>query len=69
MALAPVALAFLPRVTVSAASVAALAEYGATGTETTIGSDYPPLAQLTELGRTTALVPAVTITFKAGKTV
>jgi len=38
----------------SATSVAALAEYGATGTETTIGSDYPPLAQLTELGRVTA---------------
>lgn len=69
MALAPAALAFLPRVTVRAASVDPLAEYGATGTETTIGSDYPPLAQLTELGRVTALVPAVTITINLGKTV
>lgn len=67
--MASAALAFLPRATVSAASVAVLVEYGATGTEITIGSDYPPLAQLTVLGRTTALVPAVTITFKAGKTV
>jgi hypothetical protein len=67
--LALAALAVLPRVTVSPAPVAPLAINGATGTETTIGSDYPPLAQLTEPGRVTAEVPEVTETFNTGKTV
>jgi hypothetical protein len=48
-------------------SVFPLAEYGATGTETTIGSDYPPLAQLTEEGMVTAVTPVVTVTNTEGK--
>jgi hypothetical protein len=68
-ALAAAALALAPRVTVSPAAVAALATYGARVTETTIGSDYPPLTQLTVFGSVTAVVPAVTITFNTGKTV
>jgi len=42
--------------------VAPAAVYGATETLTTIGSDYPPLAQLTVVGRLTAVVPEATLT-------
>lgn len=65
---ASLALFYLPRVTVRP-PVAPLAVYGATGTETTTGSEDPPLAQLTLAGNTTAVTPVLTVTKHLGKTV
>jgi len=49
--------------------VAPAAVYGATETLRTIGSDYPPLAQLTVVGTVTADVPLATLTINDGNTV
>jgi len=68
VALASLALFYLRRVTVRA-SVVPLAPYGATGTETTTGSEDPPIAQLTVVGMVTFVVPELTVTNNAGNTV
>jgi len=62
------ALFYLRRVTVRPL-VAPLAVYGATGTETTTGSDEPPLAQLTVDGTVTVVVPELTVTKTFGKAI
>jgi len=65
---ASLALFYLKRPTVRPL-VAPLAVYGATATETTTGSDEPPLAQLTVDGTVTAVVPEATVTKTFGKAI
>lgn len=42
---------------------------GTTVVETTTGSDYPPLTQLTVLGTETAVTASVTLTCNTGRSV
>lgn len=65
---ASLALFYLPRVTVRP-PVAPFLVYGATPTETTTGSDEPPLAQLTVDGTVTVVVPEATVTKTFGKAI
>jgi hypothetical protein len=66
VALAPLALFYFKRVRVRPL-VAPFLVYGALSTETTTGSDYPPLAQLTVDGTVTLVTPETTETNKLGK--